>query len=488
MNYIFFDLETTDSHSTGQILEYAFVHTDGDMNPISTLEGTITLGRTQIPSPMAILVTGIDIKDHLSNEESFEEKYEPWVIGSSSVDQNILKNFNEKDSMNIISDWIRNICEKHPTIILGHNTNKFDVPFLRTSMIRNGISPYFPVNDYADTRNMLRFLCCQEPSVLEKLKSGGDRTFSLENACRVFGIIDDNTVQSHRAMDDVIIMIQLCIKLKRLYGIDPHTVNNLKHLFKTPSLNNKIIPAKVLNYDDNGEVSIVSTDLMVYGIYNKKYYLFMEKDKTFKLSEQIEDDSISFDESKKLLKWCKSDGDFFFLEYDLARKPDSESDRLLKYKRKIQDLHNISIDNFFPDKICDIEKHIYLMNFKGLNELEKAIKNNTSKNITNNYAKSLYTRYKYNIQDIDTSNEHFIKNFKQYLDYRYGISTGKTSMILNSWKSDKNDLLPEDYHQSIYEYKNSLIELIESEKSKNHKTEHLNSLLSYINSYIDVYG
>ena len=61
--YIFYDFETSSRDLIGQIISYAFIITDSDLQPIDTFDGKIKLNRTQCPEVDALLVNKIVVSD-----------------------------------------------------------------------------------------------------------------------------------------------------------------------------------------------------------------------------------------------------------------------------------------------------------------------------------------------------------------------------------------------------------------------------------------
>ena len=124
MKSIFFDLETSDKNPIRQILNYSFILVDDDFSIVSELSGLIQLSRLQLPAPEAILANRIDVTQHQK----------------LAIDT-------EREAMAKIQSFIEHCIELHAgnekLPIIGYNSARFDIPYLRTSLIRNGINPYF---------------------------------------------------------------------------------------------------------------------------------------------------------------------------------------------------------------------------------------------------------------------------------------------------------------------------------------------------------
>lgn len=482
MNYIFFDLETTDTNFVGQILEYAFVYTDSNFEPISILQGSIVLNPIQIPSPDAIHATKINIENLLNKSEEFITDYH--VPGFPCEESLFLKNWSEYDSMHLISDWIKEIVERDNVALIAHNGNNFDIPFLRTSMIRNGVHPYFTCT-YGDSKNMLKYVACKDTKIYDKLVSlDSKRPFALQNACRAFNIIDENTVQKHRAIDDVILTIELC---KKLVDHIPYVSNNIND-FITKNNEDRILKTKYVSYEE--DEGIESGKVITYGSYNKKYFIFLDVKKAIENRKQILDSSLTTDEIKKMMYWCKLEGGFFYIDsiVDDPKIKDVESE-LVKIKNHILEHYKISLDNFFPTKICDIEQHIYMMPFGGNNELSKCIKQFAdSEKIfltpTDKFAKILLTRFKLNNCYRNTDKDEYKKVYDLYMKYRYGLDAeefSKSQMIVTRFKFDRDKLTDEDYHTSFIDIEKRTKELIRQEIKVGNNVDHLLGLQNHLN-------
>src|SRR5262245_53890936 len=122
MPAIFFDLETSDREFIGQILNFSFIVVDDDWNVIGDLSSTVKISRLELPSPGAILANRTDVLRHQAEAE-----------------------FTEKEAAGEITAFINSIIEgaNGPVPFIGFNSFKFDIPYLRTTLVRNGINPYF---------------------------------------------------------------------------------------------------------------------------------------------------------------------------------------------------------------------------------------------------------------------------------------------------------------------------------------------------------
>lgn len=112
--YLFYDIETTGlSKSFDQILQFAAIRTDTDLNELERYELKIKLNPDVIPAPRALITHHIGIKEAQEGLSEFE-------------------------AIKQIHQWMN----EPGTISLGYNTLGFDDEFLRFSFYRNLLSPY----------------------------------------------------------------------------------------------------------------------------------------------------------------------------------------------------------------------------------------------------------------------------------------------------------------------------------------------------------
>lgn len=112
--YLFYDIETTGLNKCfDQVLQFAAIRTDAELNEISRHEYRIKLNPDVVPSPMAMITTHIDLNMMAQGDAEYEV---------------ILK--------------IHALLNAPGTISVGYNTLGFDDEFLRFSFYRNLLPPY----------------------------------------------------------------------------------------------------------------------------------------------------------------------------------------------------------------------------------------------------------------------------------------------------------------------------------------------------------
>lgn len=112
--FLFYDIETTGLHKAfDQVLQFAAIRTDLELNELTRHELIVKLNPDTIPSPAAMITHHMRLAD-------------------------IAKGISEFDAIKQIHQWLN-----YPgTISVGYNTLGFDDEFLRFSFFRNLLPPY----------------------------------------------------------------------------------------------------------------------------------------------------------------------------------------------------------------------------------------------------------------------------------------------------------------------------------------------------------
>ncbi len=188
--WILYDFETSSRALIGQIISYAFWVVDERWEPVRRLTGKIRLRPTEFPELDAILITRTQI-DLLQRE------------GKSELD----------GALEIHRFLSQCIQEYGHCILAGYNSSQFDLKFLRTTLIRNGINPYFMGRlSSVDILHYVQHIAITHPDEFPWISQGEYWTFSLESVSRSHGVLD--TAQAHDAEADVHVMRNLirCIE------------------------------------------------------------------------------------------------------------------------------------------------------------------------------------------------------------------------------------------------------------------------------------
>lgn len=191
--YLFYDVETTSlSPYFGQILQFAAIRTDLELNELERHEIRIKLNKDTLPSPGAMLTHKMSISD--------------MHVGESEYD-GIRK--------------IHALVNQPGTISGGYNTLAFDDKFLRFSFYRNLLDPYTHQwqNDCGrfDIYPMvIYFYLSSKNNVLTWPLEDGAPSLKLENINALNQLAQGT---AHTAMVDVEVTLALA---KRLYAHHQH--------------------------------------------------------------------------------------------------------------------------------------------------------------------------------------------------------------------------------------------------------------------------
>lgn len=401
---VFFDLETTDLSPVGQILNYAFIEVDENFNLKSLLKDKIKISPTQLPTPEAILANKIDVLQH--------QKEAP---------------FNEFKAMHSIHSYIQNLCEYEQVKLIGYNSNSFDLHYLRTSFIRNGFNPYFGGQlIYGDVLHLVNKLSVSNDEFLSRLKrkENGKPSMSLESVCKALNLISEDSKQEHESLSDVLLTIELAKELKNSYDIDIKTYSSYEISKRYSDFDAVELYA---HFDDSGKK--ISEDSCIYTIHehNKSTALWTNL-KKFK-------DGLG----KSSMSWCnKNTSPFFVKRYirDSSLRAECDDAR--------ERLSDITIQNFWPEKDCDIEQSIYTLPINEIKTLSNAIHNKDLyllKENKNKYANILYLRFLCN----NVESEEVDSIASKYILYRYSgqmrLDKGERESSEKLWHPTYEELL-----------------------------------------------
>jgi exodeoxyribonuclease-1 len=180
--YLFYDIETTGlSKSFDQVLHFAAIRTDLNLNEIERYDYRVKLNRDVIPSPRAVLTHHIGVhetQDGISELEAIKK--------------------------------IHQLLNTPGTISLGYNTLGFDDEFLRFSFYRNLLPPY--THQFAnqcgrmDIYPIALMYYLFKNHVIEWPKNGNRVSMKLENINAANQFIEG---RAHHAMVDVEATLEL---------------------------------------------------------------------------------------------------------------------------------------------------------------------------------------------------------------------------------------------------------------------------------------
>jgi hypothetical protein len=386
---IFFDLETSSLHRVGQILNYCFVVVDRSWNQIDKLSGEINLSRLELPDPAAISATSIDVIDLINRNPD-----------------------NEFTALNKIHNFLKK-HESTKTAIAGFNTEAFDVPYLRTSFIRNGLYPYLKFS-YTDLLILCQYFISKEDSLREKYRkfliektdnNDAKLSLKLEYIATFLGVLE--APQSHDSADDVEVTIKLAKLINDEFGYSIFDFNSY-NLFDY--------------HKQNGEpVYIVSHSRSWEAPFKEDLYCYL----------RTEGNSSYWCKLDEYSKWTKNKDKKLpikrFKHCEAIKSPSSNTDftsaDLTLAKDAFEELKNFNVNDLYPPKKVYLEQWIYRININLLTDFSKIISNSAyAINIENNLDKDLQTllkRYLIANSSDEILNKHLMDTFKKYALFRY---------------------------------------------------------------------
>ena len=186
MSFVFYDTETTGKNTTfDQILQFAAIRTDHNLRELSRFEIRCRLLPHIVPSPGAMLVTGITVEQLI--DTSLPSHYEMMRTITAKLDQ-----------------W-------SPAVFIGHNSLKFDEYLLRQALYQTLHAPYLTNtngNCRSDSLRIIQAIEFFEPNVLSvPIGTNGRKTFKLGKLALANGLKGG---AAHDAMGDVEAMIYMC--------------------------------------------------------------------------------------------------------------------------------------------------------------------------------------------------------------------------------------------------------------------------------------
>lgn len=430
MYYILFDLETSGKEYVDQILTASFICYDKNLSEIvDELNLKVKVSPSQLPSPEAIVVNKIDILKH--NEEGISEQ----------------------EACKIIHDFIDSFCTRDETYLIGFNSTKFDVPFLRTTLIRNGYKPYFNKNlNYVDTIDIVKKLFYTNTrfyELIQDLDNKGYKSLSLNNITKSLGL--NNSEQTHDAKDDVLLMRKLLKYLMKQFKLEL----NCFCCYEPEILIGKkdYILSKLNYFYDKDGVRKSVEECFVKLEEDKTQALWINLDKYIELKKS----GIDLSSDKSCVFWFNKKTSPFIVTDILYDEDDLDKYKEIENIAKVakKELSWINLQNYFPQKNCDIEQFIYMMSFKELDALSQAILMNNMffmDKLESKYPRILLNRYRMN-----TEPDKYEKILKDYIMYRY---SGKMKIEKDDYTSVYEEgVFNKNFHPTLNEYLDKINEL-----------------------------
>jgi hypothetical protein len=446
MHAVFYDLETSDKNAIGQILNYSFMFLDDQLRPLDELAGLVKLSRLQIPDSGAILANRTDIIQHQEQAQD----YEP-------------------EAMARIASFLGGCITrtKGAIALLGYNSARFDLNYLRTSLVRNGFNPYF---DYQVVpRDLLHgvhkaYLTSAKfrDAILKQRGSEKKLSLSLQTVGHALGLLEG--VQAHESHADVILTVKVAEWLRRECQIDPVTFESYEGVrLHSTARSGTVYMQEQPEYDlDVGQVASKTPVTLL--------------DASTKAGLWVDLERYASKQSPECIMWKSAGKHPFFINSQAATDPE-----LLRLARAaMTQFKGITLKNFFKPSTCDVEMDIYRLDFDNMGLYVRAVQANDKKILeecTRPEAKVLWARRllaspRANIEDAKTA-----ETLRQYALYRYGARLQLARSI-----TERTQDAETNFHPSLSEMIQQLTRSREAAVLRHDKSDEqlLDSLERYI--------
>ncbi|WP_413205003.1 exonuclease domain-containing protein [Rhodospirillum sp. A1_3_36] len=186
MSFVFFDTETTGlKHGFDQIIHFAAVRTDTDLNEVARFEARSRLQPHVLPHPSALRTNGLPIE--------------------RLTDANLPSHYA------MVGEIRRMLISWSPSIFVGFNSIRFDEEMLRHALFQSLYPAYLTSNHHncrADALGLVMAADAVSPAQLVvPIGEEGRRTFRLQHLAVANGVAH---AHAHDAMSDVLATIELC--------------------------------------------------------------------------------------------------------------------------------------------------------------------------------------------------------------------------------------------------------------------------------------
>ena len=445
---IFYDLETTDKDPIGQIVNLSFIVTDANFKILGEFNRDVKISRLQLPRAGAIAANHTDVLKHqAANPPS------------------------EREVMHDLWEFLNDVFVHSKRIsMIGFNNLGFDQNYLRTSFIRNGLSPYYQKsvteNDLFLLTQSLAISHADFPKVKgtkeRKVGATERRSLSLEATTKALGLLEGP--QTHHSRDDVLLTIELAKVYKERFGASIVGFNAYQagaiHSGMDKSENRgQIIMKREPQYD-----------LVAESLFVEKPFMFLDANHRYSLWVDLE----AFKKGEKSLRFVKADAGPFFTDGKVVK---SEELQILA-DEAVRKFEKINLGNYFTETECDIEQHIYRVDFANIEALNSLIWHQGAGGQEMSLdAKRVFTRYRLaNYKMNGKTDEKFLSTFREYALHRYG---GKLRMDKGLDCEDR--LQKKEPRQYFYPNLNTLLREIDEKASTG--SEEIKSLMASLKQF-----
>lgn len=391
MHAVFYDLETSDKNPIGQILNYSFIHLDSDWKQVGELAGLIKISRLQIPDSGAILANRTNVLEHQEQAKDYEPA-----------------------AMKRIGAFLASCIERAggAVALVGFNSSRFDLNYLRTSLIRNGIDPYF--SSKLIPRDVLHvvqkaYLASPEFRELIRKERAGEQklSLSLQTVGHALGLLTG--AQAHESRADVVLTIKVAEWLNQRCGLNVSTFEAYEggKLHSTERTGAVYLEERP-DYDLSAERWSVKTPVTVLSA-DAKAALWIDLER------------YADKQDPSCIMWRSAAKHAFFVSPTAVVDP--ELQRLAR--AAVGQFKRVTLRNFFGDSSCDVEQDIYRLDFDSRKLYNQCVESN-DRSLLNDCAKPeakiLWTRRQLASPEASVADPKTAELLKRYAVYRYGGS------------------------------------------------------------------
>ncbi len=339
---VFYDLETTTKFNVGQILNYCFTLVAPDLTPVRELAGRVRISRLELPAPGAILANRTNVLDHQATTTDTEPV-----------------------AMNRIAEFLWAAVREHEAVnLIGYNSSKFDLQYLRTSLARNGINPYFGGRlFYRDLYHAAKKLAVSAPDFPRgpaprpRLGDEGRLSLSLETLTRAAGILTE--AQRHEAKADVEITLKLAVHFRDTFGLDVTSFQGYEALaYHRKPRSGEVVWMMEPNYDlSSAERVALAPMILLEGTDRSALWVDLER--------------YRGGAGRGAIRWMNPGTKYFFCG---APPLEARGDLAATATQALEDFRGVSLATYFSTTDCDIEEHIYRLSAPLIDGLGQALK------------------------------------------------------------------------------------------------------------------
>jgi hypothetical protein len=446
MHAVFYDLETSDKNTIGQIVNYCFMYVDEELRPLDEISGLIKLSRLQLPDAGAILANRTDVIQH----QQVAHDYEP-------------------EAMNTIASFLQSciVRAKGAVALVGYNSSRFDLGYLRTSFVRSGINPYFDQQIVPrDLLHAVHKAYLKSSDFRDRvLRQRGDEkklSLSLQTVGHALGLLDG--VQAHESREDVVLTVRVAEWLRRECGIDPTTFEGYEGLKLHSTARSGTVYVQEQPEYELGIGQVVSKTPVTLLDASNKAGLWVDLER------------YANKQSPESIMWRSAGKHPFFVSPQALDDP--ELRRLAR--AAVAQFKGITLKNFFKPSSCDVEMDIYRLDFDNLAVYVRAVQANDKKLLdqcTAPEAKVLWARKMLANPRATIDDPKTAETLRQYALYRYG---GRLQLKRNI--SEREDDRDANFHAPLSDMYQRLMQSREAAvMSRNLEDQHLlDSLERYV--------